>query len=195
MASFWDVLEIGRTTDENEIKNAYRRKLVHTNPEDHPEEFKVLRRAYEDACDWAKKALETAAAHEAPGMPECEAGGQGDGKAPGRTPVQQWMARIEALYHDFYARIRPENWRSLLMDDVCVGLETFDEARRLLIQFFTGHTKLPHTVWQVIDAAFYLTDEQDELYEQFPEDFVDYLLDLIRYENFLDYSGTAGCGL
>ena len=192
MASFWDVLEIGRTTDENEIKNAYRRKLVHTNPEDHPEEFKVLRRAYEDACDWAKKALETAAAHEAPGMPECEAGGQGDGKAPGQMPVQQWMARIEALYHDFYARIRPENWRSLLMDDVCVGLETFDEARRLLIQFFTGHTKLPHTVWQVIDAAFYLTDEQDELYEQFPEDFVDYLLDLIRYENFLDYSLFQG---
>ena len=45
MASIWDILEINETTDEDALKRAYRAKLVHTNPEDHPEEFKQLRQA------------------------------------------------------------------------------------------------------------------------------------------------------
>ena len=60
MASIWDILEISETTDEDELKKAYRAKLVHTNPEDYPEEFKQLRQAYEQALALARQAAKKA---------------------------------------------------------------------------------------------------------------------------------------
>ena len=44
------ILGIAETKDEKQIKDAYRKKLSVTNPEDDPEGFKLLRGAYEEAC-------------------------------------------------------------------------------------------------------------------------------------------------
>ena len=46
-------LGIDVTKDEKAIKNAYREKLLVTNPEDNPEGFKMLRAAYDEACRYA----------------------------------------------------------------------------------------------------------------------------------------------
>ena len=46
----FQVLGIEATKEEREIKNAYRSRLAVTNPEDDPEGFKRLRKAYEEAC-------------------------------------------------------------------------------------------------------------------------------------------------
>lgn len=45
----WILLGIEPTKDKKAITSAYRAQLVHTNPEDKPEEFKELRAAYEEA--------------------------------------------------------------------------------------------------------------------------------------------------
>ena len=51
--TYWDILGIQPTDDMTVIKKAYRHLLAETNPEDKPEEFMVLRRAYEDAMESA----------------------------------------------------------------------------------------------------------------------------------------------
>ena len=49
----WKILEIEKTKDEEAIKAAYRNKLRYVNPEDDEEGFKELRRAYEEALEYA----------------------------------------------------------------------------------------------------------------------------------------------
>ena len=51
----FSVLEIEKTKDKGVIRDAYRRLLVKTNPEDDPEGFKRLREAYETANAYADR--------------------------------------------------------------------------------------------------------------------------------------------
>lgn len=54
----WLVLETEPTKEEEQIKQAYRKKLARTNPEDDPEGFKRLREAYEQALRLAAQTQE-----------------------------------------------------------------------------------------------------------------------------------------
>ena len=45
----FEILGIDITDNKKSIKSAYRKKLVDANPEDKPEEFKILREAYDYA--------------------------------------------------------------------------------------------------------------------------------------------------
>lgn len=100
----WMLLGIDPTENKQTITAAYRAKLVHTNPEDRPEEFKALRAAYEEALRLA----------------------DGKNATPVRdeSPVGLWMERVRTLYDNFARRIRPENWQKLLDDDICAALDT-----------------------------------------------------------------------
>lgn len=48
------ILGIEETRDEDEIRAAYRKLLLTSNPEDDAEGFKRLRRAYEEAVGYAR---------------------------------------------------------------------------------------------------------------------------------------------
>ena len=48
------ILGIEETRDEDEIRAAYRKLLLAANPEDDAEGFKRLRRAYEEAVEYAR---------------------------------------------------------------------------------------------------------------------------------------------
>ena len=47
----WLVLETEPTKEEEQIKQAYRKKLARTNPEDDPEGFRLMSRR----CVWRRK--------------------------------------------------------------------------------------------------------------------------------------------
>ena len=165
----WYLLGIEETKDKARITAAYRAQLAKVNPEDKPEEFKALRAAYEEALRLADR----------------------EEAAPARdeSPVGLWMERVRGLYSDFPARIDPENWRTLLREDVCVGLDSRASAEEALLQFLTQNFYLPQEVWQVLDAAFSWVERRSELYENFPKDFVDYaIINGIRYPNTLPYA-------
>ena len=162
----WTILGIGPTDDKKAITAAYRAKLKVTNPEDKPEEFKALRAAYEEALALADQPA-----------PEAD-----------ESPVGRWMARVEAVYNDYPARIAPARWEELLGDDICAGLDTRPQAEEALLSFLMEHYYLPRAVWQVLDRAFEWVERAEELCENLPREFVEQcILGGVRMEQALTY--------
>ena len=56
--NIWDVLKIEQTKDKDALKKAYRMRLSSVNPEDDPEGFMELRKAYEEAVHLADQTEE-----------------------------------------------------------------------------------------------------------------------------------------
>lgn len=54
MKSVWEVLGIERTTDVKQIKQAYAAKAKEWHPEEHPQEYQMLQKAYKSAIQAAK---------------------------------------------------------------------------------------------------------------------------------------------
>ena len=130
----WTILGIAPTDDKKAITAAYRAKLKTTNPEDKPEEFKALRGAYEEALRLADQpAVE----------PELD-----------ESPVGRWTRKLDELYNDYPRRIDPENWKLLLSEDICQGLDTRPMVEEALLNYLMERYYLPRQVWQVLDEAF-----------------------------------------
>lgn len=51
--NIWKILGISKTKDKNKIRRAYAKALKNSNPEEKPEEFKKLRKAFEEAIEFA----------------------------------------------------------------------------------------------------------------------------------------------
>ena len=97
--NIWDVLKIEQTKDKDALKKAYRMRLSSVNPEDDPEGFMELRKAYEEAVHLADQTEE-----------------EFDVAIPD-TPEQQMLASLEALYDDYARRINPDEWLALFNSD------------------------------------------------------------------------------
>mgnify|MGYP002514734889 CR=1 FL=1 len=90
-----------------------------------------------------------------------------------KTPVGIWMKKVDTLYQDIELRGNEEKWKELLEDDVCFSLETKTEARDELLCYFISHYYLPQKIWKILDDKFLLREYKDELYESFPENYVE----------------------
>lgn len=148
----WNTLGIEPTKDKKAIVAAYRAKLVEVNPEDKPEEFKALRAAYEEALAQIS-------------TPE---------KQEDDSPLGRWAAKLRKLYDHFPSRIDTECWRELLRDEICVALDQRPLVEETLLKFLLQDYYIPRSVWQLLDEAFDFTGRQQELYEHYPRDFIDY---------------------
>lgn len=159
----WDILEIEETKDKDAIAAAYRAKLVKTHPEDDPEGFMELRRAFEEAV---------AAADRVDSKPEetSEQEHWGDG------PVGEWMVRVDEVYNTFSKRKNPEEWNNLLQDDVCINLDTKIQARTALLKYFLTHYFLPQKVLVLLDQHFGFIENMDELAEEFPRNYLEIII-------------------
>ena len=163
----WFILGIEPTKDKKAITAAYRQKLRQTNPEDKPEEFKTLRKAYEDALAYADQA-------------DTEAVQDG-------SPVGLWIAAIEKVYNHYASRINPDCWKELMRSDLCIGLDTRSAAEEALLKFLLENYQLPRPVWQVLDDTFSFSQRVEELYETWPREFIDHaILGGLRFGPALD---------
>lgn len=160
--NIWEILGIEKTKDKDLIKNAYREKLVLVNPEENQQGFMELRRAYEEAVAEADK----------PDVSPEEAAKANQEEEP-KTPVGIWMKKVDTLYQDIELRGNEVKWKELLEDDVCFSLETKTEARDELLCYFMSHYYLPQKIWRILDDKFLLREYKDELYESFPENYVE----------------------
>ena len=153
MRMFWDILGIAPTKDRKEITNAYRSKLVDTNPEDKPEEFKALREAYQAALEYAE-----------------------DDVVKEKSPVDEWADRLAENYRVLSKRIDVEAWKKLFDEDVCRTIDTKGEVEDRLLRFLMEKYNLPHRIWVYLIEEFGWLDRGEELAGKYPPDFVDYLL-------------------
>lgn len=169
----WLVLGIEPTKNEEEIKQAYRSKLVNVNPEDDPEGFKRLREAYEQACSLA--AQEPA---------EQEKGPEG--------PLGEWLDKVKAVYEKLSTRIDPESWKELFRDDICMDLETGPEVRTELLKYCMDHFRLPSRIWMLMDEQFSLMGDMEELKESFPLDFLQFVENKCTQEEWFSYEYFEG---
>ena len=171
----WTVLGIEPTADKKAITKAYRTQLMHTNPEDKPEEFKVLRETYEQALSWASRQEDAAK-----NAKSAQAAAEGDPEAlvaeAAKTPEEQWLSQLTALYANFQKRIDPALWRNLLTQDVAVALDSRPEIEMMLLLFLLHNGNLPQEVWQVLEDTFKWSQRREELCETYPRPFVDHLL-------------------
>ncbi len=157
----FQILGIEDTADENTIRGAYRERLAVTNPEDNPEGFKQLRRAYEEALKIARQPKE-----EGEEKPE---------EQPDTTPSGIWMERVKKLYDSFQNRQQPGLWQELFEDDCFVSLEEEENCREKLFVFLMNHFRLPSAVWKLLDARLDIVKGAARLREHFPADFVRYI--------------------
>lgn len=165
----WDVLKIEETKDKRAITKAYRDLLSSVNPEEKPEEFKLLRSAYEEALKLAEKEDE----------PDAEE----------KSAIALWLERVDKVYGNLGTRRNPECWNELLNDPVCLQLDSRPEAEEALLRYFYGHYRIPHEIWLLLDRAFDFLERQEELLAAHPEGFVRYvILDGITEEDGVPYS-------
>lgn len=164
--TFFAVLGIEPTKDETSIKKAYRKLLHKVNPEDDAEGFKALREAYEGALAYASKKEEP---------------------AQEQTKAELFIEHCQELYDSFYRRIKVAEWEDLLEELQEFDLEEEEEIRLRFLSFLMTHFYLPYEVWKVLDHAFRIQGNRDELLEHFPEPFVDYLMQVVVYEGSLDF--------
>lgn len=165
---FFHILGIEETKQEGEIREAYRKKLKGTNPEDNPEGFKRLRQAYEEALAYAGE--------EEKG---CSEGTEGE--------IDLWMKKADRLYHDLAECRNTELWERLLADPVCEGLDTSLEARERLLDFLMGNRYLPHKIWVLINDAFQIVKDFQSLAEKYPTNFLNAVKYYTENEDFLPY--------
>ncbi|WP_238915912.1 tetratricopeptide repeat protein [Clostridium sp. YIM B02555] len=165
----WSILGIKETKDKLEIKEAYMRRLQKINPEDDEEGFKRLRAAYEEALKFADYVENS--------------------EEEDMTPIGIWAKKIRELYNNFYSRISEDAWRELLEDEVCFAIDSREEASNKLLEFLMDYFYVPKNIWLLFDEYFSWSEKIEELYNDFHENFVNYVSDKINpnYSESLNY--------
>lgn len=166
----WSILGIKQTNDLSEIKRAYRSRLQTVNPEDDAEGFMALRAAYEQANKLAMSSCATETKEDASDL----------------------QNRIASLYMDFSSRISEEAWRKLLDTDDFVSLDTSMDAFTELMRYLMEHYYMPQRIWKLLVEQFDIRERRKELSEQFPADFLDYMINNSVYEDVLSYDCFSG---
>lgn len=156
------VLGIEQTKEEGKLKQAYLQKLKVTNPEDDPEGFKRLRKAYEEAVAYARHPEEDQ-------QPEQE-------EIPvDNTPSGQWVRNAGKIYGKLSTRTDLNKWKELFGEEVFLSLDGEDECREKLLVFLMNHIYLPTSVWKLLDEKLHISGNQNQLKEKFPAEFIRYL--------------------
>lgn len=171
----FQILGIEETKDEKRIRDAYRGRLSVTNPEDDPEGFKRLRSAYEEACRLAKEDDEVR-----------------DEPSRDITPSGLWVEKAADIYNNIHTRQDLKLWEKLFAEDCFLSLEDEENCRFKLLRFLMDHFKLPADVWKLLDKKLSIVSDAARLREQFPADFVRYILNKCERGEDVEFSQFEG---
>lgn len=94
---------------------------------------------------------------------------------------------MEAVYKSISKRINMQAWEELLEDEVCAGLDTEEMARERLLVLLMKYCNIPHVIWARLDERFGFEADREELCEKFPRNFIEFVINQSKYEDFVDY--------
>lgn len=169
------ILEIPETKDEEQIRAAYRALLSQVNPEDDPEGFKELRRAYEEALAYARS--------------DDSRDGENEGdNISGMFPVPdgvcgEFIQKVAEVYHSISRRTNPAEWKELMKAPVLQSLDEGEPAKWALFSWLSQNFRLPCAIWKYLDEVFSIQDNKSEFAEHMPTGFVHYMLYMIVDED------------
>lgn len=171
----FQVLGIEETKDEGIIKKAYREKLSVTNPEDKLEEFKRLRTAYEEAVRLAKEPEEEQHLEE-----------------EDTTPSGLWLRKVEQVYSRLNTRTNIACWKELFAEEIFLSLEEEENCRIKLLRFLMENYRLPTVIWRLLDEKVNISKDSSTLKEQFPAEFINYIVVKCDRGEDIDFSCFEG---
>ena len=147
---------------EDAVRAAYRKKLRLVNPEDDPKGFLELREAYETAL----ACLERAKA--------------GTKEEKDESPSGLFLQRVQALYDSLEKRQEEGAWDRLFSDPAFLDLEEEENCRKKLFVWLMSHSYLPTQIWKTLDRHLSIAADREKLLEEYPSDFVGYLVRKVR---------------
>jgi tetratricopeptide (TPR) repeat protein len=184
----WEILGIEPTDNSSIIKKAYAKKLKVHHPEDDPEGYQRLREAFDkimkqqkvmasskreqsgEEQDNRELAIEKMTIPEENAeqivdedftqpSPFVDLNHIADGFHKKEAMVDEFMSKVETLYHDFPSRIEIDNWVELLNSDVIWNLELKRKLSFRLLDFVVEHHYLPKNIWRLLENSFQWKDE------------------------------------
>ena len=169
------VLGIEPTRDAGVIKAAYREKLSVTNPEDDQEGFRRLREAFELADRYSK-------------TPEDE----NEEQQEDTTPSGLWVAKASEIYSSLSKRCDKKAWEELFAEDAFLSLEEEENCKTKFLVFLMDHFRLPTDIWKLLDERVGITGDTRKLKEQFPGDFVNYIVHKCAHGEEVEFESFRG---
>nr|WP_294021554.1 tetratricopeptide repeat protein [uncultured Lachnoclostridium sp.] len=167
------ILGIEGTRDEDEIRAAYRKLLLSANPEDDAEGFKRLRRAYEEAVEYAR----TPANEEIQRAEWMEESG----------PEGVFLRQLADIYTSLPRRLDPAEWDSLLREPVLGSVDSGETAKWAMFSYLSEHFRLPVKIWKILDRTFHIERNEQEFKEHLPEGFVDFMLERLETDESREF--------
>ncbi|MDQ0233152.1 J domain-containing protein [Metabacillus malikii] len=165
----WGILDIEPTDDTSQIKKAYAKKLKQHHPEDDPEGYQRLREAYDYIMKQQKKNSNRAPS-KAYKM-NAEANTQSTSSVltienqeeelveNQKQLVNDFMNKVEELYHHFPSRIEGDNWSVLLDLEILRQEKMYKAIKRKLLLFLCTHHFLPKKIWVLLEETFHWYEE------------------------------------
>lgn len=136
----WNILGTAQTSDENEIKRAYREQLKHNHPEVNPEGFKRLKEAYDQALKFG--VVETTVQ----AFPERE---------ENKSPIEEFKISFDQRLWDTTIRFELTGWqqwaKKLALLDVSSQLQISDYALDKIMDARWLPGELIHCFWEIFD--------------------------------------------
>lgn len=151
------ILELDETTDIKLIREAYLKKLNTVNPEDNPEGFKRLRKAYEGVLLYAKQ--------------------QGkDDEEQTDNPISIFLNKAKEIYRSLSRRLDEAEWETLLKDNILDDLDMGEEAKWRLFAMLSDKFWIPSNIWRLLDRVFKIKENEQRFKEHLHPNFVDYMI-------------------
>jgi len=150
----WELLGIACTSDKEKIKRAYFEKLRVTNPEDKPEEFMALRKAYEEALAYADQ----------------QAADQASGGS-----LQGLEAVVDEIYSSIARRSDLGSWEALFQCREYKNMAKQD-ALEVILNYVSDHYYLDKEVTALLADRLGIDDIDDEAVQNLDPNFLEWFL-------------------
>ena len=164
----WKVLGIAPTTSTLAIKKAYTVLLRSCNPEDKPEEFKALRKAYQAALKASRKIsvndIQLANTDVDDSQPNAET------QTPSEPKQQEEIRELELLqkamdniYQHTERRLSLESWEALFNQNIFWDADLNQEVTLACIRYFVNKPCLPANILYMAEKSLNFYSEYESL--------------------------------